>query len=57
MRMTILATEYVNVLNRFNSLVAETAGHDMNNYQGLDIDEEFEAIIQEPPQAYEPNWE
>ncbi|MBO7533181.1 MAG: hypothetical protein J6T46_04280 [Victivallales bacterium] len=55
--MTILATEYVNVLNRFNSLVAETAGHDMNNYQGLDIDEEFEAIIQEPPQAYEPNWE
>ena len=68
MRMTILATQCVDELNRFDSLVAEAAGHDMDNDQGLDCDEEFEydenlvndvgreleAIVQENPQAYEP---
>ena len=69
MRMSILATQCADELNRlFDSLVAEAAGHDMDNDQGLDFDEEFEydpnwvndvgrefeAIVQENPQAYEP---
>ena len=41
MRMTVLATECKDELNRFDSLVAEAAGHDMDDYQGLDFDEEF----------------
>ena len=70
MRITIPATECMDELNRLDSLVAKAAGHDMNNYQGLDIDEEFEydqnlvndvgkefeAIVQKNQQADEPNW-